>query len=219
MQLLTALGFGTGFTEEESFSTLDELSHAGLERWILVDNQNPYVIKSPWYADALEEALRDGAIQIYAALIPVRSLFDAAESRRRVYREAMKRGVDPLSAGGSLWHTEDPSRQEEALAVEFYKTVFPLIKHEVPTYFLEFPRLALDADYLFQTMELLMNDHGVERSEFLMAHAKVVRPELIHTFSRSTPMLKQSVSDKIRRNQACPCGSGKKYKHCHGALA
>ncbi|MBX9796653.1 SEC-C metal-binding domain-containing protein, partial [Sphingomonas sp.] len=24
---------------------------------------------------------------------------------------------------------------------------------------------------------------------------------------------------KISRNAACPCGSGKKYKHCHGALA
>jgi len=25
--------------------------------------------------------------------------------------------------------------------------------------------------------------------------------------------------DRIGRNDACPCGSGKKYKHCHGKLA
>jgi preprotein translocase subunit SecA len=24
---------------------------------------------------------------------------------------------------------------------------------------------------------------------------------------------------KVGRNEPCPCGSGKKYKHCHGALA
>ena len=24
---------------------------------------------------------------------------------------------------------------------------------------------------------------------------------------------------KVGRNEVCPCGSGKKYKHCHGALA
>ena len=24
---------------------------------------------------------------------------------------------------------------------------------------------------------------------------------------------------KVGRNEACPCGSGKKYKHCHGAFA
>ncbi|MEP7184056.1 MAG: SEC-C metal-binding domain-containing protein, partial [Betaproteobacteria bacterium] len=25
--------------------------------------------------------------------------------------------------------------------------------------------------------------------------------------------------DKVGRNDPCPCGSGKKYKHCHGRLA
>jgi preprotein translocase subunit SecA len=24
---------------------------------------------------------------------------------------------------------------------------------------------------------------------------------------------------KVGRNEACPCGSGKKFKHCHGAFA
>jgi preprotein translocase subunit SecA len=24
---------------------------------------------------------------------------------------------------------------------------------------------------------------------------------------------------KVGRNEPCPCGSGKKYKHCHGQLA
>ena len=24
--------------------------------------------------------------------------------------------------------------------------------------------------------------------------------------------------DKVGRNDPCPCGSGKKYKHCHGKL-
>ena len=27
----------------------------------------------------------------------------------------------------------------------------------------------------------------------------------------------QREGDKIGRNAACPCGSGKKYKRCHGA--
>jgi preprotein translocase subunit SecA len=29
----------------------------------------------------------------------------------------------------------------------------------------------------------------------------------------------QSTWGKVSRNEACPCGSGKKYKHCHGAFA
>jgi preprotein translocase subunit SecA len=29
----------------------------------------------------------------------------------------------------------------------------------------------------------------------------------------------QAVSDKVPRNAPCPCGSGRKYKKCHGAVA
>jgi preprotein translocase subunit SecA len=29
----------------------------------------------------------------------------------------------------------------------------------------------------------------------------------------------QATSDKIGRNAPCPCGSGRKYKKCHGATA
>ncbi|MBV9724256.1 MAG: SEC-C domain-containing protein, partial [Gammaproteobacteria bacterium] len=36
-------------------------------------------------------------------------------------------------------------------------------------------------------------------------------PELQGTFVRS--------ERKVGRNEPCPCGSGKKYKHCHGALS
>ena len=31
--------------------------------------------------------------------------------------------------------------------------------------------------------------------------------------AKATPTIAE---DKIGRNEACPCGSGKKYKHCHG---
>jgi preprotein translocase subunit SecA len=33
------------------------------------------------------------------------------------------------------------------------------------------------------------------------------------------PAEQQAVFGKVGRNQPCPCGSGKKYKHCHGAAA
>ncbi len=33
------------------------------------------------------------------------------------------------------------------------------------------------------------------------------------------PKSKTSTADKVGRNELCPCGSGKKYKRCHGAAA
>jgi preprotein translocase subunit SecA len=37
------------------------------------------------------------------------------------------------------------------------------------------------------------------------------RPEPVTPFVRDQP--------KVGRNQPCPCGSGKKYKQCHGRLS
>ena len=33
----------------------------------------------------------------------------------------------------------------------------------------------------------------------------------------SQPMVRQTM--KVGRNEPCPCGSGKKFKHCHGKLS
>jgi preprotein translocase subunit SecA len=33
------------------------------------------------------------------------------------------------------------------------------------------------------------------------------------------PNPNQVISDKVPRNAPCPCGSGRKYKKCHGAVA
>ena len=35
--------------------------------------------------------------------------------------------------------------------------------------------------------------------------------------SRAGPFVRNE--RKVGRNEPCPCGSGKKYKHCHGALS
>ena len=43
----------------------------------------------------------------------------------------------------------------------------------------------------------------------IAAGAAAAQP--VETFVRST--------QKVGRNDPCPCGSGKKFKHCHGRLA
>lgn len=42
-------------------------------------------------------------------------------------------------------------------------------------------------------------------------------PQTVATSSEATPF--QREHSKVGRNENCPCGSGKKFKHCHGALA
>ncbi|WP_249967707.1 SEC-C metal-binding domain-containing protein, partial [Histophilus somni] len=37
--------------------------------------------------------------------------------------------------------------------------------------------------------------------------------------NEGTSSLHEKSEHKIGRNEPCPCGSGKKYKHCHGSKA
>jgi preprotein translocase subunit SecA len=59
---------------------------------------------------------------------------------------------------------------------------------------------------------------GAENSG-LTALAGGVLGEQVTDSSTHTPAQSPLIADdKIGRNQPCPCGSGKKYKHCHGRL-
>ena len=51
-----------------------------------------------------------------------------------------------------------------------------------------------------------------EASVSVLADSRVVAPEKRDPNNPAT-------WGKVGRNEACPCGSGKKYKHCHGAFA
>jgi preprotein translocase subunit SecA len=47
-----------------------------------------------------------------------------------------------------------------------------------------------------------------------------VESKLDQTTARQTPVAAAvAASARVGRNEPCPCGSGKKYKHCHGKLA
>ena len=55
-----------------------------------------------------------------------------------------------------------------------------------------------------------------------LSHVEVRSPEEQKQAQQAAARQKQvqqaTAAQKVGRNDACPCGSGKKYKHCHGAL-
>ncbi|HEY8537492.1 MAG TPA: SEC-C metal-binding domain-containing protein, partial [Steroidobacteraceae bacterium] len=53
--------------------------------------------------------------------------------------------------------------------------------------------------------------------ENLAAPPSATEVEEQQRIAPATPFVRES--RKVGRNEPCPCGSGKKYKHCHGALA
>jgi len=64
-------------------------------------------------------------------------------------------------------------------------------------------------------------DPRTGRNEAGGANAGPDRPRTAPTLRRAATSVDPSKPEtwgKTQRNAACPCGSGKKYKHCHGAL-
>jgi hypothetical protein len=193
VQWFTVLGFDTGFAPEEIFTRPDPVSHGGLEhslgRTLEVGARLPYVAKSPWFGPKLGRYLEDGRLQAKAAIVPLRSLFDAAESRRQVSRRAAEAGHDAdkhpggILGAGRVGGAGAAKKQEHQLARRFYELVATLVAHDVPIYFLRFPDFARGQQDLFTALRPLLESHGVTRAEAEAALARVVRPELIHDFN------------------------------------
>ncbi|HUC84236.1 MAG TPA: hypothetical protein VL970_03510 [Candidatus Acidoferrales bacterium] len=176
MQLFTELGLDTGFSNANTDVNLN--SNAGME-WNIRNANAPYIVKSPAMDKDLEALLPGGEIAVDCAIIPIRDLYAAAESRRAVQRNLRQRNLP-----GGLVLTENPEEQEAALAVAFHRLVHTLAKHDVPMIWLHFPRLVNDSAYLYGKIKSLLPDHDLE--SFSRAFRAVSRPHLVHAFEAKT---------------------------------
>jgi hypothetical protein len=177
VQLLTELGLDTGFPD--ATSQILPNCNAGME-WDIRHPQAPYIIKSPWLCDYLEEVLEGGGISVDHAIIPIRDLYSAAQSRRDVTQRTDPT-LFPEHIPGGLWHTDIPEKQEDILAHQLYKLIYTLAKYNIPITLLYFPRFTYDPDYLYGQIKFALSDVGYD--SYFEAFGRVARPELVHTFS------------------------------------
>jgi hypothetical protein len=188
VQLLTVLELDTGYSDLTT--NVFTNCQAGME-WDIHNPEVPYIVKSPWLCDYLEEVLLKGNIVIDHALIPIRDIYSVAESRRDVQRR-----TDPSFLEGSkiipggLWHTDKPEEQEAILEQRFYQLIYTLVKYDIETTFLYFPRFIHDPEYLYKKIRFILKD--IDYETFLKAFGKVVRPELVHNFNPKQETVKES---------------------------
>lgn len=172
----------TGYTVGDIEAVKSSVGRAGLEQPVTKEAMAalPTVIKSPHAVDVLPQMLEEKWIDIELAIIPVRNLYSAAQSRRDVSKRGRKAGYRFGGAPGGLWKTRSPRKQEQVLAQQFYNTVEPLIASEIPTIFLSFPRYVDDIEYFDR---VLSNDlslrFGVDRTDLLEAHRIECNPTFV----------------------------------------
>ncbi len=177
VQLFTALGLDTGFETVDS----DFYKHcnAGMEKDIRIED-SPYIIKTPWLCDYIEEVLSSKNIKIELAIIPIRDLFSAAESRRFVSDNYEDKTVKKTDIPGGLWHADIPELQEEILAKKLYNLIYFLTIYNVPIVFLYFPKFVKDPTYLYNKLNTFLN--LPKKNIFKKIFYGISKPELIHDF-------------------------------------
>lgn len=160
VRFLTELGLETHISRSGE-NPWDDAAQAGLEDLPVVAGLEnlPYIFKTPWAYQFIEQMLADSAIDFDAVIIPMRDLVEAAASRSIVQLQAIH-GRAPWmaqmddtwedwgdTAGGAVFSL-DPVDQSRLLAVGFHRLVNRLVQAEVPVIFVAFPRLVTDTDYL-----------------------------------------------------------------------
>lgn len=181
VQLFTALGLDTGF--EDISAGVFPNCNGGLEL-AFPDPDAPYIIKSPMFCEYLDQILEDREIIIEHAIVPIRDLFSAAQSRRDVNSRTNPADFPNRGIPGGLHLTDTPEQQEMVLTSQLYKLIYTLAKRDIPMTLLHFPRFIHDPEYLYRKISFAIK--GVTYESFRAAFSRVAQPQLIHDFTSKT---------------------------------
>lgn len=178
IHLLTELGYDTGYKPGEIILHPD--SRAGLEHDMRTLDPLPYIIKDPNFCDYCDNIFRSQRYKIDRVVIPVRDLFCAAESRKKIHELNQKINPDKATHGGGLLNTKNPEHQSGALAFMLYRLVETCAKHNIPMVFIAYPRMVQDPSYLWaKVLECGFSQNFIGSSQFFEIFDKVVNPDWI----------------------------------------
>ncbi len=163
----------------------DEEANAGLEDVPVWGDSCPYVAKSPWLFEFIDDLLARPDIQIDGVIVPVRDLAEAATSRSILElraRHASTERMDGLKTwetwgvtpGGTVYSV-NPMDQARILAVGFHKVLQVLVRHDIKIALLDFPRLIQDPEYLYGKLASFLPT-TLGRDAAIAAHEKVADP-------------------------------------------
>jgi hypothetical protein len=170
VRVLSALGMETHL-DVQGDDEYDDVANAGLEDE-LGRPDAPYVVKSPFAYHSLDHVLSSGEVVLDHAIVPVRNLREVAASRVIAELQWVNSSPDLAAAvarSGATWehrgshaggvtYSLEPLDQERILAAGFARLIETLVKHDVPTILLDFPRFANDPAYLAERLQPLGRD-------------------------------------------------------------
>jgi preprotein translocase subunit SecA len=118
---------------------------------------------------------------------------------------------------------KNPKQEYKREAFELFTTMLDRIKHDTVS-LLSRMQLRTQAEIDAEEAERQQRLERALRFQHAAPEQITALPQLPaeeQPVGEMSPQVAQFVREtkKVGRNEPCPCGSGKKYKHCHGALA
>ena len=107
---------------------------------------------------------------------------------------------------------KNPKQEYKRESFELFAEMLERIKHEVIT---TLSRVQIRSEADVEAMEARRRAPDEKRMQFQHAEAGGLAGEAGEQ-EEHTPYKREG--RKVGRNEPCPCGSGRKYKHCHGKL-
>jgi preprotein translocase subunit SecA len=151
--------------------------------------------------EQLEDLLIDDATKVYEE----REQSLTPELMRRIERAVMLSVIDKLWRE-HLTHMDD---MRQSIGLQAYAQKDPLIAYKTQGFdMFESLLRNIDYDIAHQIYQVT-----IERRPVQPAPRKVVTNQPVEDGARAAVAAK---TQKVGRNDPCPCGSGKKYKYCHG---
>ena len=136
-------------------------------------------------------------------------LIDAAD--RHMAEKAVRLGPDimRMAEKNLLLQVLDQQWKEHLLTLDQLRQGITLRAYGQKDPLNEYKR---EAFLLFETMLANMR----ETTSMVLSHVEIRQPD--EQGAPPAASAESSANAKVSRNAPCPCGSGKKFKHCHGAL-
>ena len=106
-------------------------------------------------------------------------------------------------------HIDQMSELRQGIGLQSYAQVNPLREYqEVGFSMFNELILSIEDNVTKYVLRAVIRDN--------LQRVQVARPTSTHSGKEEDTKRKPRISTKVGRNDPCPCGSGKKYKHCHG---
>ena len=192
-------------------------------------------------ADEILEAVTTAADEQYESKVALvgRESFSAFErsvmlqSVDRLWREHLA-ALDHLRQGIHLrgYAQKNPKQEYKREAFELFAAMLEAIKQEVTRIVMNVQiqspeQLEEAAEQIEERGSGQLENIEYQHAEFAEAGAPVTGGAAVAAATATAEMVGSAMTHsgpggelpKVGRNDPCPCGSGKKYKHCHGKLS